>query len=244
MEINKAQTDVQSDSKASLLIKERYSALLDGELNDQELDALLKSEDDFNDWGTYGLIGDVLRSPDLALSQVNLQKQDDFITSFRSRLQQEPLVVAPRSLRKSSRQHPSHWGAWLAASGFAVLVAVGIIYNVYDAPSQSGLQVATGGNGSAGSSPQVPNTVENSVAVVQAAHQTVLGIEYNRPGFHVVSTSKGDVLRDSQLEPYVRAHQQFSYNPELTIPVHYVQQAVVIDNTVNSGQTKAVNRDQ
>lgn len=244
--MKKAQTDLGKDSTKSPLTKERFSALLDGELSDQELDALLKSEDDFSDWQTYGLIGDVLRSPDLAVSHSTLQQKEDFATSFRNRLKQEPLVIAPASLKKTPHQHLSHWGAWLAASGFVVLVAVGIVYKVYDAPDKSGLQIANEDNGTSSSSLQVPHDA-NGISVIRVEQQSVPGTDNSlsiHPDIHVVNTPEGAVLRDRQLEPYIRAHQQFSYNPELTAPAHPAQAGVVIENPLVSGQAEAVNYDK
>lgn len=224
--MKRAQTDLGKESAQSLLTKERYSALLDGELSDQELDALLKSEDDLSDWDTYGLIGDVLRSPDLALSQVNLQQKEDFFSSVKSRLKQEPLIIAPNALKKSPRQKLSHWGAWLAASGFAALVAVGIIYNVYEAPEQVGLQIARGGSNNSG---VVPVDADMATHSGSQGAQGVDGFLNNRPDIYLANTPNGAVLRNSQLEPYIKAHQQFSYNPELTMPAHYRQSGIVID---------------
>jgi sigma-E factor negative regulatory protein RseA len=73
-------------------MKQDISALMDGELFEDEVDALLnklrKSPQGDNEWLTYHLIGDALRQPDHVCK--------DFSAAFHERLKAEPTVFAPR----------------------------------------------------------------------------------------------------------------------------------------------------
>ena len=73
-------------------MKQDISALMDGELFEDEADALLnklkKNPPDTNEWITYHLIGDALRQPDHVCK--------DFSAAFHERLKAEPTVFAPR----------------------------------------------------------------------------------------------------------------------------------------------------
>lgn len=73
-------------------MKQEISALMDGELFEDEAEVLLaklkQQPDAGRDWETYHLIGDVLRQPDYI--------RCSFTHSFHQRLQAEPTVFAPR----------------------------------------------------------------------------------------------------------------------------------------------------
>ena len=73
-------------------MKQDISALMDGELFEDEADALLnklkKNPRENDNWLTYHLIGDALRQPDHVCK--------DFSAAFHERLQAEPTVFAPR----------------------------------------------------------------------------------------------------------------------------------------------------
>jgi sigma-E factor negative regulatory protein RseA len=72
-------------------MKQQISALMDGELFDDEAEALLdklkRNSGADSEWHTYHLIGDVLRHPDHAYPSM--------ATAVRERLQAEPVVLAP-----------------------------------------------------------------------------------------------------------------------------------------------------
>lgn len=98
-------------------MKQQISALMDGELFDDEADDLLDSmkrhSEAQEDWLAYHLIGDVLRQPE--------RVHADISAVMRERLQAEPTVIAPR-LR--SRQQTARWFALSAA---ASVLAVGVV---------------------------------------------------------------------------------------------------------------------
>jgi sigma-E factor negative regulatory protein RseA len=73
-------------------MKQDISALMDGELFEEDaetlLDKLKKNPRENQEWLTYHLIGDSLRQPDHVCRDISL--------SFHERLQAEPIVFAPR----------------------------------------------------------------------------------------------------------------------------------------------------
>jgi sigma-E factor negative regulatory protein RseA len=79
-------------------MKQEISALMDGEMFEDQADALLdklkRHPEAQQDWESYHLIGDALRQPDHICKS--------FDKSFHERLQAEPTVIAPHN-RTSQR---------------------------------------------------------------------------------------------------------------------------------------------
>lgn len=98
-------------------MKQKISALMDGELFEDESDSLLDRIDRGSgaqqDWEVYHLIGDVLRQPE--------HIHCDLSTKVRERMQDEPIVLAPRShtVKRKIRT--------VALSAAASLAAVGVV---------------------------------------------------------------------------------------------------------------------
>ena len=113
--------------------REQISVLMDGELDDQQAHQLcgqLKSEDSFECWATFHLIGDALRNECIV--------QSGFVQRFSERLALEPTVLAPVAhvlhrapephgfgfpSRAALRSRPWYYGMAAAAS----VAAVGIV---------------------------------------------------------------------------------------------------------------------
>lgn len=98
-------------------MKDRLSALMDGELDDRSaaevIESLGRDRDAVEAWRAYQLISDALRqSPVLSA---------DFTARVSVRLAAEPTVLAPRALRPE----PRRWFALSAAA--ASLAAVGLV---------------------------------------------------------------------------------------------------------------------
>jgi sigma-E factor negative regulatory protein RseA len=97
-------------------MKQDISALMDGELFDDEADTLLgrlkRDPGCHGDWHTYHLIGDALRQPEHL--HVNIA------AALRERLDAEPTVLAPvRRARQNAR--------WFALSAAASVLALTVI---------------------------------------------------------------------------------------------------------------------
>ena len=94
-------TERLSDSQAS---REALSALADGQAQASEVSracaAWREDADARSSWQAYHLIGDVMRSDDLAQGSGSA----DFLAKFRDRLAQEPVVLAPASAQAVASQ--------------------------------------------------------------------------------------------------------------------------------------------
>jgi len=97
-------------------MKQEISALMDGELFDDDaeavLDKLKRNPDTHEEWQTYHLISDVLRQPDHV--HVNIS------SAIRERLQAEPTVLAPHS-------RANHNAKWFALSAVASVMALTLV---------------------------------------------------------------------------------------------------------------------
>jgi sigma-E factor negative regulatory protein RseA len=98
-------------------MKQEISALMDGELFEDEAESLLghikQDSDAHKDWEIYHLIGDVLRQPD--------HIHCDLSAKVRERMQDEPTVLAPRT--RAAKQKIRTFALSAAAS----LSAIGIV---------------------------------------------------------------------------------------------------------------------
>lgn len=98
-------------------MKQEISALMDGELFEDEAEDLLgrvkQDSDAHKDWAVYHLIGDVLRQPE--------HIHCDLSGKVRERMQDEPTVLAPRGHAAKQRIRT------VALSAAASLAAVGVV---------------------------------------------------------------------------------------------------------------------
>ncbi|MGC4078210.1 MAG: sigma-E factor negative regulatory protein [Rubrivivax sp.] len=183
MNPNRTSATPPADSTASLL-----SALADGDPSALD-EGCARWRDDpqaRRTWHAYQLIGDVMRSEDLA----NSASHDcAFLTGLRARLAEEPVVLAPQPLERPAaaaggarRRH-----AWLApaavAAGFVAVAGVVVVTRMSTlAPS--------GGAVLADAPPANPGL---SLATTGAAAPRALVVE-------------GRLIRDARLDAYLRAH--------------------------------------
>jgi len=114
-------------------VKEKISALMDGELERHEaagmLNALVQEGESREAWRTYQLIGDAMRDTQLLSA--------GFAARVSARLAKEPTVLAPA--RIASRPLVTRWQALSAAAGVAAVALVGW---VAFGPQQPGVEVA------------------------------------------------------------------------------------------------------
>jgi sigma-E factor negative regulatory protein RseA len=124
-------TDVQPTASAAAPPAphphECLSALADGE--QQALQAACSlwrdDEDARRAWHSYHLIGDVMRSEDLA---VRPQRDADFLAGVRARLAAEPVVLAPPAAGAQERRRRQPWLLpAAAAAGVAVVAGVLVV---------------------------------------------------------------------------------------------------------------------
>lgn len=116
----------------------RLSAIMDGQADEAEVQRWLQDDASIEavqeDWHTYHLIGDVMRSADLATGQAHDQR---LVLAVREALQNEPVVVAPTALpaAQSTLRHDApratrpRWRLWGAAA--AAVAGVGVVLSTY-----------------------------------------------------------------------------------------------------------------
>lgn len=112
--------------------RQRLSALMDGDADARdlaELGALWRDDADLRGtWHTYHLIGDVLRSDDLASAPA---RDEAFLQALRQRLAAEPVVLAPVAVDAQALAAARRRRSWLApaaaAAGFVAVAGVLIV---------------------------------------------------------------------------------------------------------------------
>ena len=188
--------------------KELLSAMVDGELRGEELEQALacaESAEGCASWELYHLVGDVLRSPDLAH-----HSQHNLLTGLRAQLAQEPALQLQSSqlqqvaagmeqtqapvvaLRDPAANHSVF--RWKVAASFATVAAMAALgWNLVATPVDGqGAQLA--------SAPGVNSSV-------------------------VVATENGSVLRDPRLDALLANHQQYASRASLQTPADFLRNA-------------------
>ena len=217
----------ESESESSAL--ESLSALADGELDSAAAaracaawrdDASLRST-----WHAYQLIGDVLRSEDLAAPSA---RDAAFLLSLRERLANEPTVLAPDTAVSLEADFPqSHkvavgsghargarW-SWMAptavAAGF-VLVAGALIVTRAPAPVGSATAGSTLAQGTVVDAPVQMVSTPAFAASDSAVEARAMVVD-------------GRLIRDARLDRYLAAHKQFAGSSALGVPSGFLRNA-------------------
>jgi len=189
---------------------EQLSALLDGEVDAAGVSrACAHWRDDAASrdvWHAYHLIGDVMRSEDLASTAA---RDAAFLARLRVRLSSEPVVLAPAPLvapiavpaRGGARLVRRWRGPAAVAAGF---VAVAGVLVVTRTSQQETAQIAVA---PASVAPVVVPVVTETAADPQA----------------VVAT--GRFIRDARIDRYLAAHQQFAGSSALGMPSAFLRSA-------------------
>jgi len=191
---------------------DRISASMDDELRGTELSdavtTLLSREECTSTWLTYHLIGDVLRSEDLAGSARDAR----FFLDLQERLALEPMPTDPlvtRNLSNSPSRHaPSLSHSSANADVFSWRMVVGLACTV--------LVVVVGFNGM---DSQLPPTTPQTVALTldqPANPQTSAEPEL---------VGSDGVVRDARLEQFLSAHQQLGGHSALQKPAGFLRNA-------------------
>jgi sigma-E factor negative regulatory protein RseA len=184
------QSNAQANSQG-----ERLSAFVDGELLDGEhpntiLAAL--GREDCATWSCYHLIGDALRSDDLAVSPAT---SSAFLNGFAARFESEAHVLAPVSVPATRRLLALRRRVIPA---FAVAAAAATLTWIV-MPQLSG--VGTGVTQVASVTPHGDSVQRVAMASMPAATTAQANV------------SDGNIIRDASLDQYLEAHQQFGLQP-------------------------------
>ncbi len=204
---------------------EELSALVDGELHSGAVagacarwrsDAASRAT-----WHAYQLIGDVLRSEDLAS---DASRDAAFLTTLRGRLAAEPVVLAPQratdqaeaasvsaSVGGAARRRRWTWAAPAAvAAGFVAVAGVLVVMR-----SPGTLPAPVGAELARASSPQ-GNVSPQGVAVTAAPAAEPESL-----------VATGQVIRDAGLDRYLAAHKHFAGSAALGVPSAFLRSATV-----------------
>ncbi|WP_290871294.1 sigma-E factor negative regulatory protein [Aquabacterium sp.] len=199
------------------------SALVDGEATAPEVArACAQWRDDpeaRERWHSYHLIGDVMRSEDLAQAD----RGADFLRAFRERLAQEPVVLAPAAAQATLAAQPAVavqapalrkrvWAGPLSVAAGIVLV-VGALVNGQWLPGGGAADPSLASAGApvqmaAGASPSVDLT-SSLVSLTPAEMQSATGIhgDGSAPSFSRPEPVSAAVtmVRDPQVDGLLRA---------------------------------------
>ena len=220
-----------TDSEQHAAALERLSALMDGELDSAALAQACgqwrESSGSRSTWHAYHLIGDVLRSEDLAHDPGH---DAAFMRVFRARLATEPVVLAPSppqakagtalpaQIRAAGGARGAHW-SWLATSVAAAgFMAVAGVLVLTRAPGTAADRTADTPVAQAATQRAQPGRV---AAPVLASQMT----DANAPQTFVAD---GQLIRDARLDRYLEAHQQFAGSSALGVPSAFLRSATTI----------------
>lgn len=176
---------------------ERFSAVVDGEADDETLDRTCAAwREDVglrSEWHLYHLIGDAMRSEDLCGRP---GRDSAFLRGLRARLDDEPNILAPAVLpatvvRRAARARWRLWsGPVAAAAGF--FAVAGVLWTVQEPGDMSeSVQIAGAPNPSRPASALMPVTDRPA------------GASTDLP---LVTDAK--VLRDARVDRYLSAHRE------------------------------------
>lgn len=207
------------NSAANVVARERLSALLDGELDGNAVtQACVQWRDNAEAryaWNAYGLIGDVLRSDDLA---GDTACDAGFLVALRARMASEPVVLAPQP-REARAKGPllgafagggtRRW-SWMAPTAVAAgFVAVASVLTL----TRSGMLPE---HADATSVAQAPATLPTAATLVGTLAP---------PAEPQTFIASGQLIRDVRLDRYLAAHQQFAGSSALGVPSAYLRNA-------------------
>jgi len=203
---------IGSENQSSAL--ENLSAMADGEVDPAAAArACLAWRDDASvrlAWHSYHLIGDVLRSEDLAI-----RHDASLLTALRARLADEPTVLAPEALAPqadvSGRRHANgarsaRW-SWVAPSAVAagfVLVAGALMVTRQSAPGGDAAAL------SASARFDRSSTRDGGLDSTLQPRASAADIK---------------LVRDARLDRYLAAHQQFAGSTALGVPSGFLRNA-------------------
>ncbi len=183
------------------------SALVDG-----QADAVLRGCQAWRDdaqarqtWHAYHLIGDVMRSDELATAP---GRDEAFLARLRSRLADEPVVLAPAPLPAPARGAPVRWLMPAAvAAGFMVVAGALVLVRMGGPVPASTLAAASAAQGGGVTQVSAPLAAGPAVAV---------------------RGQDGKLIRDPRLDEYLRAHQAARGGVGMAAPGSELRQVEVV----------------
>ena len=191
---------------------EHLSAVVDGEGLDssESFDNMLAEFDhvDRTTWSAYHLIGDALRSDDLA---VHPATSSAFLAGFAARLEAEPHIVAPasRSARRGVSRLRRRIAPALAVAAAAATLSWIVLPQLQHGALQGAVQTATNGHADG----------VQTVAMVN-------GVGAPQAPMAQADMAQPNIIRDANLDQYLEAHQQFAQQPMMPGSMPLIRAAV------------------
>ena len=185
---------------------ERLSAVVDGELPDGGHPGSIFSDFDRGDrsaWSSYHLIGDVLRSDDLAISPATSAA---FMARFAASLEAEPHVLAPAASARRATRRLLELRRRMVPTLAVAAAAATLTWIVV--PQMHGIGVGQGG-------------------VQVASVQSPQGGDVQRVAMATVPPPDGNIIRDARLDQYLEAHQQFAQQPVMMDSMPLIRSAAL-----------------
>ncbi|MCM5680858.1 sigma-E factor negative regulatory protein [Schlegelella sp. S2-27] len=220
-------TERWSDSGFSVQARQRLSALCDGEVEADDLHSVLAAWRDPSErmatcevWHAYQLIGDVMRSDDLA----GRGRDGEFLSRLRERLTEEPVVMAPSATPgeaagpavlvgnggAATRARRRSWTAPVATAAGVMAVAGVLVVTRLSDPSVL---------------PGAGATLVQAPAAATVAAASAVPAPRPAGAEQIVVTANGPLLRDARLEQYLAAHKQFGGSSALGVPSGFLRGA-------------------
>ena len=216
---------MSTGSENRTTLAEDLSALVDGELHEGAVSGACGSWRGDGSaratWHAYQLIGDVLRSEDLASDPA---RDASFLSALRGRLSREPVILAPQAAAlpaptlpiaadRAARRGRWSWAAPSAvAAGFVAVAGVLVVTRTPTLPSSTpavaGLAAAPAQSGGA----------------MQVAGSGVAPSPASDP---VPYFATGKVIRDAGLDRYLAAHKHFAGSAALGVPSAFLRSATM-----------------
>ncbi|MBI1835462.1 MAG: sigma-E factor negative regulatory protein [Burkholderiales bacterium] len=218
------------------------SDMMDGELSDAQIEQMLAQMNSDSSlrqsWDTYHLAADAISSDEFAF-----KLSDDFMANLSARLQQEPVVLAPKHSHTSSPAVPSaarlgstlgatksatkiSWS--LALTSIAATVMVALLMAPQIAPLLQGTQPSPSlvRNDTQDASFSAQIKVANNANSIANANSSTNASATNRDAeFAPRLENQVEMLRDPRLDSYLLAHQKAS--PTLDNGGRYIKRANV-----------------
>ncbi|PCE27767.1 anti-sigma factor [Paraburkholderia acidicola] len=184
---------------------ERLSAVVDGELfGDEHLNRFFSelNHEDRAAWSRYHLIGDAMRSDDLALSPA---ASSAFLSGFAARLESEPHLLAPAAMPVARRLLALRRRV---VPAFAIAAAAATLTWIV-VPQLQGVSGGPGAVQVAGLSSRGDSSMQRvAMTPVQPVAQDA------------------NIIRDASLDQYLEAHQQFAQQPVMSDTMPLIRAAV------------------
>lgn len=175
------------------------SAMADGEADDAELGRGLAAwagaePQARQSWHAYHLIGDVLRSEDLASAP---DRDRSFLQRLSARLADEPAVLAPQPLPSAAAAgRRRSWALPVALAAGVMGLASALVLSL--GPAQSGAPA-----------PLLARAPEVAAPAAVAAAASVVPVPASVEVAEAVPPG-GRVVRDARLDSYLRAHRDYA----------------------------------